>query len=290
MRLATTTSLFHNRREGGEAIGYIESMRRCKAAGFDVLDLNMSAMQWEKNVFAQEDWQYQADRIREAAETIQVTFCQSHTPYRLGKFVHFPTQEEDDFFDEITRRSIIVSGMLGVSWAVIHPVTASVDSEYRLEDNISLNHEVYDAAVVLAEKEHVGIAFENMCDSDNKRRFAATTEELKSLVDSWKGANVGACWDIGHGNRTYVDSVRPLKEMGSYIKALHVDDNHGVTDEHLLPFQGKVHWEEIMQTLKEIGYQGDFVYELSSNDHIPDALKDSVARLAVGVGQYLLAL
>lgn len=249
MRLATTTSLFHNRREGREPISYIESMQRCKSAGFDVLDLNMSAMQWERNVLA-----------------------------------------EEDFFDEITRRSIIVSGMLGVKWAVIHPVTALVDSKHRLEDNISLNHEVYDSTVSLAEKEHVGIAFENMCDSDNKRRFAATTFELKNLVDSWKGANVGACWDIGHGNRTYVDSVRPLKEMGSSLKALHVDDNHGVTDEHLLPFQGKVHWEEIMQTLKEIGYQGDFVYELSSNDHMPDALKDEVARLAVEVGEYLLAL
>jgi sugar phosphate isomerase/epimerase len=60
---------------------------------------------------------------------------------------------------------------------------------------------VFDPVIELAVKENVGIAFENMCDRDNKRRFGTSTFELKSLVDAFHTDQVGACWDIGHGNR-----------------------------------------------------------------------------------------
>lgn len=290
MRLATMTNLFRDQRGLDTHIGYIESMRRCKAAGFDTLDLNMCAMLPGKTEFNKEDWRTRVDKIREEAEKLGIVFSQSHPPYRLSKFPHFKTKEEEDYFDEITRRSIIISGMLGIKWAVMHPVTACENAEYSLEEDIASNHEVFDAVIELAGKENVGIAFENMADRDNKRRFGATVSELKSLVDSFGDAKVGVCWDIGHGNRMYVDSVRPIKEMGKYIKALHVDDNHGGSDEHLVPFLGSINWEGVMNALTEIGYEGDFVYEIKLNDYMPDALKDSAAKFAAEIGRYLVSM
>lgn len=290
MRIATMTNLFRDQRGMETHIKYIESMRRCKAAGFDVLDLNMCAMLPGKTEFNQDDWMKQADMVREEAEKLGIEFCQSHPPYRPSRFAHFKTQEEEDYFNEITRRSIIISGMMGVKWAVMHPVTACENSEYDLEENIIRNHEAFDRVIELATKEKVGLAFENMSDKDNKRRFGSTVSELKSLIDSWNGANVGVCWDIGHGNRIYIDSVRPIKEMGKYIKALHVDDNHGGSDEHLVPFQGTICWEGVMKALTEIGYEGDLVYEIKLNDYMPDQLKDSAAKFAAEVSRYLLSL
>ncbi|WP_230399377.1 sugar phosphate isomerase/epimerase family protein [Novisyntrophococcus fermenticellae] len=290
MRLATMTNLFRDQRGLDTHIGYIESMRRCKAAGFDTLDLNMCAMFPGKTEFNREDWRAQADKIREEAEKLGIVFSQSHPPYRPSKFPHFKTKEEEDYFDEITRRSIIISGMLGVKWAVMHPVTACENAEYSLEEDIASNHEVFASVIELAAKENVGIAFENMADRDNKRRFGATVSELKSLVDSFGDAKMGVCWDIGHGNRMYMDSVRPIKEMGEYIKALHVDDNHGGNDEHLVPFLGSINWEGVMKALKEIGYEGDFVYEIKLNDYMPDALKDSAAKFAAEIGRYLVSM
>ena len=45
-----------------------------------------------------------------------------------------------------------------------------------------------------------------------------------------------------------------------------------------------------MKTLKEIGYEGDFVYEIKLNDYMPDVLKDSAAKFAAEIGRYLVSL
>ena len=290
MRLATMTNLFRNQRGLDTHISYIESMRRCKAAGFDVLDLNMCAMTAGKTAFNQDDWMAQADKVKEEAVKLGIEFSQSHPPYRPTKFAHFKNQEEEEYFNELTRRSIIISGMMGVKWAIMHPVSAYENAEYNLQEDIIRNHEVFDSVIELAMKENVGIAFENMADKDNKRRFGSTVSELISLVDSFENPNVGVCWDIGHGNRIYMDSVRPIKELGKYLKALHVDDNHGGNDEHLVPFLGTIQWEAVMKALSEIGYEGDFVYEIVMNDYMPDVLKDSAARFAAEIGRYLVSL
>jgi sugar phosphate isomerase/epimerase len=134
MRVATMTNLFRDQRGSDTLTGYIESMRRCKAAGFDVLDLNMCAMSTGKTEFNNDDWMHQADKVREEAEKLGIVFSQSHPPYRPTKFPHFKKQEEEDYFNEITRRSIIISGMMGVKWAVMHPVTAFENGEYILEE------------------------------------------------------------------------------------------------------------------------------------------------------------
>ena len=159
-----------------------------------------------------------------------------------------------------------------------------------MEPNLKHNHRIFDEAVEFAMKENVGIAFENMADSENRRRFGATASELIALADSYKDSKVGVCWDTGHGNRIYSDPVLPLKELGKRVKALHINDNHGKTDEHLLPFEGNLPWEKIMKVLKEIGYEGDLVYEIRLNNYMPDPLKDLSAQYAAKVGHYLLSL
>ena len=290
MRIATMTSLFREQRGTDDFMSYIDSMRRCKAAGFDVLDFNMCAMLRRKTELNEDDWMEQADKIREEAEKLGIEFVQSHPPYRPNKYGYFKTKEEEEFFKEITRRSIIISGMLGVKWAVLHPVTECVKIEYNFEADLALNHEIFDEVVELAAKEKVGIAFENMADRDNSRRFGATARELIGLVDSYNDERVGICWDTGHGNRIYIDPVAPMKEVGKRLKALHINDNHGDKDEHLLPFEGTISWEEVMKTLVEIGYEGDLVYEIKTNNYMPDGLKDHAARFAAEVGRYLLSL
>ena len=42
----------------------------------------------------------------------------------------------------------------------------------------------------------------------------------------------------------------------------HVHDNYYAKDLHLPPFMGDANWEELMQTLKEIGYKGDLTFEM----------------------------
>jgi sugar phosphate isomerase/epimerase len=52
-----------------------------------------------------------------------------------------------------------------------------------------------------------------------------------------------------------------VRSLGSRLKALHIHDNGGIYDDHTAPGFGNVKFNEFCTALKEIGYDGDFVYE-----------------------------
>ena len=290
MRLGTMTTLFREQRETDVHTSYLESMKRCRDAGFRVLDFNMCALPRKKTELHGDDWRHQADRIRNEAEKLGIVFSQSHPPYRSGREGIFNTPEEKEFFQAMALRAIEISAMLGVKWAVLHPVTAVGAGEYVQEESIAYNHQVFGPEAELAFKLNVGLAFENMCDAQGRRRFGTTAGELEALMDSFRHPLAGICWDVGHANRQYDDQVPALYRLGKRIKALHIDDNHGQTDLHMMPFLGNIPWEQVMHALYETGCEADLIYEIKINDKMPDTLKDMTARYACQVGEYLLSL
>lgn len=290
MRLGTMTSLFREQRECTEHTGYIESIRRCREAGFTVLDFNLCALPRRQTTLHREDWRAQVEAIRNEAEKLGVVFSQSHPPYRSARGNAFATQEERAFFDEMALRAIEISAMLGVRWAVLHPMT-SLEAENRdLETHIRFNHEVFAREIELAYKLNVGCAFENMCDGQQRRRFGVTAQELEALMDSYASPLVGLCWDVGHAHRMGEDQTAAILRLGGRIKALHIDDNIGQTDLHALPFMGTVNWEAVMHALYASGCTADLIFEIVTNRQMPAALKDATAAYCHRVGEYLLSL
>ena len=54
---------------------------------------------------------------------------------------------------------------------------------------------------------------------------------------------------------------------------------------------GNTNWEEIMPLLKEIGYDGDFTYEVHGfYSKIPDDLRIEAGKLGFKIGSYLMEL
>ena len=289
MRIGTMTSLFRERRGTDEPIGCLESMRLCREAGFRVLDLNMCNLLRRETELSGDGWERKAYEIREEAEKLGLEFSQSHPPYRPFKDARFKTPEEEERFAGMTRRAVRASGILGVKWAVVHPVTETQKAEFSRKADLQANREAFSGVLEQAEKERVGIAFENMADHGG-RRFGSTAQELLALMDLFRGANVGICWDTGHAHRVYADQIPPLRLVGPYLRATHIDDNFGGEDLHLLPFLGTVPWERVMKALTEIGYRGDLIYEIRLNNHMPEELKIRSAGFSREVGEYLLSL
>jgi sugar phosphate isomerase/epimerase len=189
-------------------------------------------------------------------------------------------------------RSIIASSMLGVKWAVLHPVEEREVTAFDTEYNIKKNKEFFGPVIELAKKHNVGIIFENMLERNNsKRRFCSHAGELAALIDSFNDPDIGACWDFGHGNFLYKDQRIALRTLGKRIKGTHVQDNKGKEDDHMLPFHGNIDWHSIMPTLTEIGYEGDFNFEVHNEfDYMPDNVRDDITKVAYKVGMYCLSL
>ncbi|MDP6505490.1 MAG: TIM barrel protein, partial [Planctomycetota bacterium] len=113
--------------------------------------------------------------------------------------------------------------------------------------------------------------------------------ELRELVDGFQSSRVGVCWDTGHAHMQGLEQGGELRTLGERLKMLHIQDNNGKTDQHLLPFMGTVDWKDIMDALYDINYAGDFTYEVhNAIRHLPDTLKDPMMEYAVALGKTLI--
>ncbi len=110
-------------------------------------------------------------------------------------------------------------------------------------------------------------------------------EDLEAIIDAVGMDNVAICLDTGHAHMCGIDVPSFIRRAGDRLLALHIADNQGVHDEHLLPYgRGTVPWTRVMQALREANYDGPFNFEVPGESHAPLAVRlaklDYVKRLA----------
>ena len=289
MRLSTSTNIMDRYEKIQGVVSMEECIRRCHAAGYRVLDMNCHDMSNPGMPLAADDWEAWAHRIAELAGALGVEFSQSH-----AHFYNFlnPRIGDVQWHNELIRRSIIVSGILRVKWMTVHAATETDSLGYSHTRSKAGNLAFFPQYFELAFRCGVGVG-SNMFSiaTPTQRTFTAAPDDLIDLVDSFQDGRVQICWDFGHANLTGFDQCTALRQVGKRLKSTHIADNHGVRDEHLLPFYGAIDWPPILRTLKEIGYAGDFTYEITPFlDRVPPALRDTALRHTVEVGEYLMEL
>ena len=281
--------------------------------GYTGVDLSFheSADKSDKNnPLVRADWRMWAAISKEELEERNILPVQAHSPI-FNAFSKDISNLEEKL--EMMKKSIMISGLLGIPWVVVHLHTDYLNN--RPSINMKRNIEFYKPLLELAEMYHTGIVIENLFDtyhyplgvsgssekSDRRannyliaqRRFGTNPEELLELVDELSAEfnNVGICWDFGHANEAGLNQVECLKLLGKRIKAVHVNDNTAVFDDHLTPFCGSVPWEEIMIQLREIGYEGCFTYEnMKFFSRLPEQLMDTALSYSLKVAEYLVSL
>ena len=60
------------------------------------------------------------------------------------------------------------------------------------------------------------------------------------------------------------DQVAFIRKAGKHIKALHLADNEGQRDQHLMPYLGTLNHDEVINALIDIDYKGYFTLECPS--------------------------
>lgn len=287
MRLSTSINvLFDHQNPSVE-----NAIERLAAAGFRVLDFNFTDSIFENSPFMGEQWKEWVENIAKLAAKLGISFSQAHGPiYNIFE----EETEKYKLFTELSRRAIVGSGILGVKWIVFHTgsLPGALDKEH-LDFMKQRNIAWVSSLLEIAEKHNVGIALENLRDgyrtADMFRIYGATPSELIEVVDEINHPLVGLCLDTGHAAIQRLDLEKTIIAMGKRLKALHVQDNNGLEDQHLAPFYGIISWETILRSLKTIGYEGDFTYEVQNFTRVlPDHLRDSALKFLIQIGNDLL--
>ena len=94
-------------------------------------------------------------------------------------------------------------------------------------------------------------------------------EDISELIENYEG--IGLCLDIAHAYR-YMKSVKKsepevriaqaIKQLRRQIVHVHIHDNHGESDEHLIPGDGSINFEPIVAALKATRYSRMVAIEL----------------------------
>ena len=87
---------------------------------------------------------------------------------------------------------------------------------------------------------------------------------MREFVDIAGMPRLHICWDIGHANVQGQNQYDDILAMGDELKALHIQDNYGNSDSHIMPLAGTTNFDKVIRGLLKIGYKGDFTFEACS--------------------------
>jgi sugar phosphate isomerase/epimerase len=107
-----------------------------------------------------------------------------------------------------------------------------------------------------AEKNAVNIAIENVF----------RPEYFDYIFGNIESERLKLCFDSGHAN-CFTPGIDVLTQYGDKLAALHLHDNDGSGDQHLLPFDGSIDWEHIMTQLKRLKFNGPLALEVFAKDN-----------------------
>ena len=123
---------------------------------------------------------------------------------------------------------------------------------------------------------HIKILLENLVPRPMHMRLGAEIEDLIDIAQTLDPRRVGICIDTGHSLLNKHDPCSDIQKAGNLLKSLHINDNDGLEDLHLVPGNGIINWNRIYQTLQNIHYQGIFLLEVAGRTPVEQIVHTAI--------------
>ena len=111
--------------------------------------------------------------------------------------------------------------------------------------------------------------------------------ELIDSLNEKAGEKLFALYfDIGHLHITGRGQKECIEILGNRIEALHLHDNFGEDDLHRMPYTGNIDWDSVLDTLKELKYNGVINFETYRQLEVPHELAPSILKAMAVEARY----
>lgn len=187
---------------------------------------------------------------------------QVHAPYRNLRLADINPR---------TREASVQSVKDGIDFA--HQINARIVTIHLGNTSKILRNQFYtrirkallDSITTLGEYagvRNVTLAIENvpLGKSAWEEAIGHKAEEIIDIIKEVKTKNIGVTFDVGHAN-TVNDPVNFATELAPYMVNVHLHDNDGSIDQHLIIGEGKIDFLEILGTFRKVSYSGPLVLE-----------------------------
>ncbi len=158
---------------------------------------------------------------------------------------------------------IDMAKLMGISYAVVHPIALySKDASYG--DFVRANMAFLTPITAYAKECGVRICVENMAshkEAPDNHLYGSCALNISALAEK---LGCGICWDTGHANISGYKQSEQMEILKGRMDVLHIHDNNGVKDEHLLPFDGNIDWQDVAFGIRCCGFSGILDVEVTA--------------------------
>jgi sugar phosphate isomerase/epimerase len=172
---------------------------------------------------------------------------------------------------ERLRQGVEFAAAIGATHMVLHSPFESLGSPLvvntpalRHEQTIGLAHATLESVIPLAAQAGCTLVIENI--------FDANPAPWLALVRSFDTPTVRASIDVGHAIVTQRIGGPPpdqwVREAGSLLAHVHLQDTDGHLDRHWAPGAGSLNWYALFEALGEIQAQPRLILELRDHSQI----------------------
>ncbi|MBR2443984.1 MAG: sugar phosphate isomerase/epimerase [Clostridia bacterium] len=172
----------------------------------------------------------------------------------------------------IIKKQLDLFNAIGIKSAVLHldPVADENGVKAPVDVARKANVEALSDILEYIKGTDIVVCLENLITSP----AANTVEGLMYYIEHFNSKNLGICLDTGHLNINGKDHARFIKTAKNHIKALHLADNEGQRDQHMMPYgRGNVDFETVIRETKAINYQGLYNLEIPGEVSAPQEVR-----------------
>ncbi len=195
--------------------------------------------------------------VKNTAEKYGYDFTMAHCPYTFN-----PHESEENFQKQVkdAEYAIKACSELNIDRMTVHAGFSFCDNK---DEMFEKNVRYYSAILPTAEKYGVHLMIENISEKIYKRQFVIETADdilhLRELLDNHE--LIRACWDTGHANVNALDQYENIIKLKDVLFGVHIQDNNGYNDDHMVPLLGNINFDDVIKGLKDISYNGPFNLE-----------------------------
>ena len=232
-----------------------ETLKRIKKLGYDGVEI------WggRPHAYFEDMDEVRIEKTKSLLKEIDLSIS-NFIPAQFRYPTNIASSDEDIRQNSVLylKRSIDVAELLGAPYVSICPGysmygDAKAKAVNAMKESIEklLKHTREYKTVVLMEPAH-------SMETD----LIMTVQEGMELCDEFGRENLGLCIDTGHMNV----NNEPLSDIPivvkDYIAHYHIDDNTGVSDDHLVPGEGSIDFKVFHSNLRGTDYSGYLAVEL----------------------------
>lgn len=244
---------------------YPEYITKISSHGYECVDFQ-SFVDIESDFFNLPlgEFESKLKNIRASYASHGLEISQAHSPWRYPPRDNDP--EERVRWLAAMKKAIYGTHVLGCSRFVVHPLMPYLETAEGADEVWEMNLSFIGELADYAKAYGVTVCVENLPFPDYP---LASVEAVCKLVDALNRDNLRVCLDTGHAAIFKgADIGSAVRIIGSRLEAVHIHDNMGKVDEHLIPGDGIIDWDGFALALWETGFNKVISLETSAKHRL----------------------